>query len=107
MATESSSFSGTSSGQESMDTGGSEGSVILITKHKLTGHNYHQWAKSVMIFISGKGKGDYLTGAASPPRKDDPTKKTYSDNDNAAELFDIKGALHDLRQSRDVRDTIL
>ncbi|KAK2975605.1 hypothetical protein RJ640_023537 [Escallonia rubra] len=98
MVTESSSFSGTSSGQESMNTGGSEGSVILITKHKLTGHNYHQWAKSVMMFISGKGKDDYLTGAASPPRKDDPTKETYSDNDNTAELFDIKGALHDLRQ---------
>ncbi|KAK2977630.1 hypothetical protein RJ640_020537 [Escallonia rubra] len=138
MATESSSFSGTSSGQESMNTGGSEGSVILITKHKLTGHNYHQWAKSVMMFISGKGKDDYLTGAASPPWKDDPSfrmwktennmvmswlintmdteigqnflfydtayeiwmaaKETYSDNDNTAELFDIKGALHDLRQ---------
>ncbi|KAK2979535.1 hypothetical protein RJ640_013552 [Escallonia rubra] len=138
MTTESSSFSGTSSGQESMNTGGSEGSVILITKHKLTGHNYHQWAKSVMMFISGKGKDDYLTGAASPPQKDDPSfrmwktennmvmswlintmdneigqnflfydtayeiwmaaKETYSDNDNTTELFDIKGALHDLRQ---------
>ncbi|KAK2970425.1 hypothetical protein RJ640_016279 [Escallonia rubra] len=115
-----------------------EGSVILITKHKLTGHNYHQWAKSVMMFISGKGKDDYLTSAASSPRKDDPSfrmwktennmvmsslintmdneigqnflfydtaceiwmaaKETYSDNDNREELFDIKGALHDLRQ---------
>ncbi|KAK3012704.1 hypothetical protein RJ639_009860 [Escallonia herrerae] len=138
MATESSSFSGTSSGQESINTGGSEGSVILITKHKLTGHNYHQWAKSVMMFISGKGKDDYLTGTAGPPQKDDlsfrmwktennmvmswlintmdteigqnflfydtayeiwmAAKETYSDNDNTAELFDIKGALHDLRQ---------
>ncbi|KAK3035301.1 hypothetical protein RJ639_034824 [Escallonia herrerae] len=138
MATESSSFSGISSGQESINTGGPEGSVILITKHKLTGHNYHQWAKSVMMFISGKGKDDYLTGTASPPQKDDPSfrmwktennmvmswliktmdteigqnflfydtayeiwmaaKETYSDNDNTAELFDIKGALHDLRQ---------
>ncbi|KAK2972923.1 hypothetical protein RJ640_015638 [Escallonia rubra] len=121
-----------------MNTGGSKGSVILITKHKLIGHNYHQWAKLVMMFISGKGKDDYLTGAASPPWKDDPSfrmwktennmamswliktmdteigqnfmfydtayeiwmaaKETYSDNDNTAELFDIKGALHDLRQ---------
>ncbi|KAK3041993.1 hypothetical protein RJ639_002301 [Escallonia herrerae] len=138
MATESSSFSRTSSGQESINTGGSEGSDILITKHKLTGHNYHQWAKSVMMFISGKGKDDYLTGTASPPQKDDPSfrmwktennmvmswlintmdteighnflfydtayeiwmaaKETYSDNDNTAELFDIKRTLHDLRQ---------
>ncbi|KAK3031449.1 hypothetical protein RJ639_035272 [Escallonia herrerae] len=138
MATESSSFSGTSSGQESMNTGGSEDSVILITKNKLTGHNYRQWAKSVMMFISRKGKDDYLTGAASPPRKDDlsfrmwktennmvmswlintmdneigqnflfydtayevwtVTKETYFDNDYRVELFDIKGALHDLRQ---------
>ena len=26
------------------------------------------------------------------------TKETYSDSDNTADLFDIKGALHDLRQ---------
>ncbi|KAK2991196.1 hypothetical protein RJ640_027168 [Escallonia rubra] len=91
-----------------------------------------------MMFISGKGKDDYLTGAANPPRKDDPSfrmwktennmvmswlintmdneigqnflfydnayeiwmaaKETYSNNDNTMELFDIKGAFHDLRQ---------
>ncbi|KAK3026542.1 hypothetical protein RJ639_041839 [Escallonia herrerae] len=82
MATESSSFSRTSSGQESINTGGSEGSVILITKHKLTGQNYHQWAKLVMMFISGKGKDDYLTGTASPPQKDDPSFRMWKTENN-------------------------
>ena len=138
MASEASSFFRPIPGQESVNTSGSEGSVLLITRHKLTGHNYLQWAKSVMMFISGKGKDDYLTGAAIPPRKDDPNfrtwksennmvmswlintmendigqnflfyntayeiwnaaKETYSDYDNTAELFEIKGALHDLKQ---------
>ena len=41
--------------------------TISITDHKLTGHNFHQWSHFVMIFICGKGKEDYLTGAAVQP----------------------------------------
>ncbi|RVW87880.1 hypothetical protein CK203_039746 [Vitis vinifera] len=81
MASEtSSSVTGTMFGQELVSNGGAEGSSFLITRHKLTGHNYHQWAKAVLMFITGKAK------------------ETYSDSDNTADLFDIKGALHDLRQ---------
>ncbi|KAK2997848.1 hypothetical protein RJ639_026377, partial [Escallonia herrerae] len=95
-------------------------------------------SSSVELFKTGKGKDDYLIGAASPPLKDDlsfrmwktennmviswvintmdtaigqnilfydtayeiwmAAKETYSDNDNTAELFYIKGALNDLRK---------
>ncbi|KAK3006145.1 hypothetical protein RJ639_017540 [Escallonia herrerae] len=51
-----------------------------------------------MIFISGKGKEDCLTGAASPPIKDDPSIRMWKTEKNmviSAELFDIK---EDLRQ---------
>ena len=46
--------------------GGSDSSPILITGHKLNGHNYLQWSQSVLLFICGKGKDEYLTRAAMP-----------------------------------------
>lgn len=139
MASEtSSSVTGTMFGQELVSNGGAEGSSFLITRHKLTGHNYHQWAKAVLMFITGRGKDEYLFSTTEPPKKDDKrfkvwntennlvmswlinamdteigqnflfydtaheiwmaAKETYSDSDNTADLFDIKGALHDLRQ---------
>ncbi|XP_059627497.1 uncharacterized mitochondrial protein AtMg00810-like [Cornus florida] len=52
--------------------GGSENLALPITGQKLNGHNYLQCAQSVMMFISGKEKDDYLTGAAIPPQKEDP-----------------------------------
>ncbi|KAL6316301.1 hypothetical protein AAG906_017934 [Vitis piasezkii] len=36
--------------------GGSDSSPILITGHKLNGHNYLQWSQSCSLFICGKGK---------------------------------------------------
>ena len=114
-----------------------ENSVLLLTRHKLTGQNYIPWARSMMMFITGKGKEDYLTDSFRP-QPDDPrfkkwkaenqmvmswlinsmdievgqnfmfydtaaeiwraTKESYSDVENTAELFEIKGALHDLKQ---------
>ncbi|RVW29708.1 Retrovirus-related Pol polyprotein from transposon TNT 1-94 [Vitis vinifera] len=134
----SSSVTGTMFGQELVSNGGAEGSSFLITRHKLTGHNYHQWAKVVLMFITGRGKDEYLFSTTESPKKDDKrfkvwntennlvmswlinamdteigqnflfydttheiwmaAKETYSDSDNTADLFDIKGALHDLRQ---------
>ena len=116
----------------------SENSTLPITGHKLNGNNYLQWSQSVMMFICGKGKDDYITGAIQPPREDDPKYKSwksennmvmswlinsmtnevgedfmfyktakeiwdeakisYSDKDNASEVYEIKSFLHDLRQ---------
>ncbi|RVW87680.1 hypothetical protein CK203_041174 [Vitis vinifera] len=87
--------------------GGSDSSPILITGHKLNGHNYLQWSQSVLLFICGKGKDEYLTGEAAMPEttksgtaKDiwDATKETYSSSENTSELFQVELALHDFRQ---------
>lgn len=50
------------SGQDLSSNGRAEGTIQLIIGHKLNGHNHLQWAKSVMTFVSGKGKDNYLIG---------------------------------------------
>ncbi|RVX15741.1 hypothetical protein CK203_005486 [Vitis vinifera] len=44
----------------------------IITRHKLNGHNYLQWSQSVLLFICGKGKDEYLTGEAVMPETTEP-----------------------------------
>lgn len=61
----------------SSPSGMSDGSQILITGHKLNGNNYLQWSQSVMMFICGRGKDDYLSGAAAPPKADDPKFRSW------------------------------
>lgn len=53
-------------------TRGFDSSALLITRHKLNGNNYLQWSHSLMMFICGKGKDDYLTSVAPKPKTDDP-----------------------------------
>ncbi|KAG8375959.1 hypothetical protein BUALT_Bualt09G0013400 [Buddleja alternifolia] len=65
---------------ESVPTGSTsttEGILFPITGRKLNGQNFIQWAQSVRIFISGKGKEDYLSGAAIQPKEDDPRYRTW------------------------------
>lgn len=61
----------------SNSSGMSDGSQILITGHKLNGNNYLQWSQSVMMFLCGKGKDDYLSGVAAPPKADDPKFRSW------------------------------
>ena len=51
--------------------------ILPITGHKLNGQNFIQWAQSVRIFICGKGKEEYLTGAIVQPKEDDPGYRTW------------------------------
>ncbi|RVW35033.1 Retrovirus-related Pol polyprotein from transposon TNT 1-94 [Vitis vinifera] len=51
--------------------------ILPITGHKLNGQNFIQWAQSVRIFICGKGKEEYLTGATVQPKEDDPGYRTW------------------------------
>nr|GMC86690.1 uncharacterized protein LOC109159828 [Ipomoea batatas] len=51
---------------------GSDSTPILITGHKLNGQNYLQLSQSVLLFICGKGKDDYLTGTAAKPETAEP-----------------------------------
>ena len=46
-------------------------SVLSITWHKLGEKNYVQWSQSVIMYICGKGKDDYLVGAISAPPPED------------------------------------
>lgn len=48
-----------------------ERNIIPINGHKLNGNNFihFQWSQSVMIFLCGKGKQGYLTGAAIAPEE--------------------------------------
>ncbi|RVW67782.1 hypothetical protein CK203_062451 [Vitis vinifera] len=57
--------------------GGSDSSPILITGHKLNGHNYLQWSQSVLLFICGKGKDEYLTGEAAMPETTEPSFRKW------------------------------
>ncbi|RVW47558.1 DNA mismatch repair protein MSH7 [Vitis vinifera] len=79
--------------------GGNDSSPILITGHKLNGHNYLQWSQSVLLFICGKGK-DERKFLAVWDCKDiwDAAKETYSSSENTSELFQVESALHDFRQ---------
>jgi hypothetical protein len=52
-------------------SGDTEGTSHQITGHKLNGYNYLQWS-SIMMFICGKGRDDYLTGDIIIPEKNDP-----------------------------------
>ena len=51
--------------------GGFEKPVHHITVHKLNGKNYLQWSQSVMMYICGRGKDDYITGVKTAPMKND------------------------------------
>nr|GMD36059.1 Retrovirus-related Pol polyprotein from transposon RE1 [Ipomoea batatas] len=57
---------------ETPNLSGSDSSPILITGHKLNGQNYLQWSQSVLLFICGKGKDDYLTGTAAKLETTEP-----------------------------------
>ncbi|GAV74420.1 UBN2_3 domain-containing protein, partial [Cephalotus follicularis] len=54
----------------------------LITGHILNGQNYLQWSRSVMMFVCGRGKDDYLTGAAPQAAKEDLKFKGWKSENN-------------------------
>ena len=49
-----------------------DNNMFTITGHKLNGQNDLQWSQSIMMFIYGKGKDDYLIGATSKLGEEDP-----------------------------------
>ena len=55
---------------------GSEATVFPITGHKLSQKNYIQWSKSVMMYIHGKWKDEYLIGDGATPGPEQPNYKT-------------------------------
>ncbi|RVW50746.1 Retrovirus-related Pol polyprotein from transposon RE1 [Vitis vinifera] len=78
--------------------GGNDSSPILITGHKLNGHNYLQWSQSVLLFICGKGKDEYLTGEAVMPETTEPGFRKWKIENSMIITFQVESALHDFRQ---------
>lgn len=48
-------------------TTGFEGYSVLIVTDKLNGSNYREWAQAIKLAIDGRGKLNFLTGAAKMP----------------------------------------
>ncbi|KAF7836458.1 Retrovirus-related Pol polyprotein from transposon RE1 [Senna tora] len=72
----------TSGSTAANETGWTDATPVLITGHKLNGHNYLQWRQSVYMFICGKGKDDYLTGATKAPDQNTLAHKKWKAEDH-------------------------
>ncbi|RVW91107.1 hypothetical protein CK203_039906 [Vitis vinifera] len=59
-----------------------ETSHLPITAHKLNGQNYLQWSQSILMFIRGKEKDDYITGASAAPETTTSTYKKWIAENN-------------------------
>ena len=108
MATNSSSsISSTSESSTSINNGGSgNGSSehshpthMSITSHKLNGHNYLPWSQSVMMFICGKGKDDFITGVAESPGVESPTYKQWKTENNMVMSWLINSMTNDIGEN--------
>ncbi|KAL5840582.1 hypothetical protein ACOSQ4_013190 [Xanthoceras sorbifolium] len=69
---------------------------LPITSHKLNGHNYLQWSQSVMMFVSGKGRDDYLTGKATVPGETDPNYRKWKTENNMVMSWLINSMNNDI-----------
>ncbi|RVX14379.1 Retrovirus-related Pol polyprotein from transposon RE2 [Vitis vinifera] len=59
-----------------------ETSHLPITTHKLNGQNYLQWSQSILMFVRGKEKDDYITGASAAPETTASTYKKWIAENN-------------------------
>ena len=53
-------------------------SLLQLTVQKLNSKNYVYGSQTVMIFISGRGKFEYITSEISAPTKTDPGFKAWN-----------------------------
>ena len=76
-----------------------DGNLMPITGHKLNGNNYLQWSYSVMMFICGKGKDDYLNGVAAKPNKTDEKFKVWNAENNMVMSWLINSMTNDIGEN--------
>ncbi|RVW90212.1 Retrovirus-related Pol polyprotein from transposon RE1 [Vitis vinifera] len=67
--------------------GSTENLTLQITIHKLNGCNFLRWSQPVKLFIKGKGKLGYLTGANKATNPKNPAYQTW-DSENSMDLWD-------------------
>ena len=89
------------SNQEAMASSNSsaDSNLMPITGHKLNGNNYLQWFHSVMMFICGKGKDDYLNGVAAKPNKTDEKFKVWNAENNMVMSWLINSMANDIGEN--------
>ncbi|KAJ0035586.1 hypothetical protein Pint_25611 [Pistacia integerrima] len=73
--------------------------VSLVTSHKFNGHNCLQWSQSVVMYIGGKGKEEYLTGEISAPKQDDPMHKTWKADNHMIKTWLISSMNNDIGEN--------
>lgn len=56
-----------------------ESSTLPITQ---TGHNFNQWSHSVLVFVGGKGKEEYLTGTSQQLEENSPRYRNLKVENN-------------------------
>ncbi|RVW54694.1 Retrovirus-related Pol polyprotein from transposon TNT 1-94 [Vitis vinifera] len=76
-----------------------DSNLMPIIGHKLNGNNYLQWSHSVMMFICGKGKDDYLNGVAAKPNKTDEKFKVWNVENNMVMLWLINSMTNDIGEN--------
>ncbi|XP_040992770.1 uncharacterized protein LOC121239568 [Juglans microcarpa x Juglans regia] len=86
------------SNQEAMASN-NDSNLMPITGHKLNGNNYLQWSHSVMMFICGKGKDDYLTGDAAKSNKTDEMFKVWNAENNMVMSWLINSMTNDIGEN--------
>ena len=99
MATMDSSISDATSTQEApipSNNGGSDSVALLI---KLNGQNYLQWSHIVMMFICGRGKDGYLTGAMPWPTKEGSKLKGWKIENNMVMSWLINSLNNDVGEN--------
>ena len=80
-------FSEVTTGLDSTNSGGNGGGSdhhpnMPITGHKLNGKNFLQCSQSVLIFLRGKGRDEYLTENIAKPAKDSAGFKKWMIDNN-------------------------
>ncbi|KAK0584996.1 hypothetical protein LWI29_021933 [Acer saccharum] len=103
----SSSISSSSEPSTSINNGGSGNggsehphpTHMSITSHKLNGHNYLPWSQSVMMFICGKGKDDFVTGVAESPGVELPAYKQWKTDNSMVMSWLINSMTNDIGEN--------
>lgn len=54
-----------------------EHNTVVITNQKLNSHNYLSWSRSVELFVTGRGKEDYIYGRIVTPATSDPNYRAW------------------------------
>lgn len=83
-----------SNGYGSMDN-----SHLPITGHKLNGKNYLEWSQSIIMFICGKGKDEYLTSTTKSPAINDPKFKSWKAENNMVMSWLINSMNNDVGEN--------